>query len=277
MQLYFGFEEFPRDVATVVTVGSFDGVHAGHRVLLDRVHSLATRLEAKSVVVTFEPHPRIAMGRAEGMKLLTTVEERAALLEQAGVDYVVVAYFDDKFRSQSFGDFVRESLVAKLGMRGLVVGYNHRLGRGNEGRYETLLPIAEECGFVLERVEQHTATGAKISSTVVRGELEMGNAARAAELMGHPYIIYGTAESGVVTLTNEHKLLPAEGLYIATVSPCPHSVAQGGGQSVEQDKVQSGEQDEMQSKMQRVTIKRDGITLPESLSGELLIAIHSRL
>lgn len=265
MQLYFGFEEFPEDVATVVTVGSFDGVHAGHRVLLDRLHNLATRLEAKSVVVTFEPHPRIAMGRAEGMKLLTTVEERAALLEQAGVDYVVVAHFDENFRSQSFGDFVRESLVAKLGMRGLVVGYNHRLGRGNEGRYETLLPIAEAYGFVLERVEQHTATGAKISSTVVRGELEVGNAARAAELMGHPYIIYGTARNGVMTLANEYKLLPADGLYAATVWCCSQSVGQ------------CDEHYDVHSEMQNISIARDTITLSEPLSSEVRIAIHSRL
>ena len=217
MQLYFGFEDFPKNVATVVTVGSFDGVHAGHRALLDRVRALAQRHGARSVVVTFEPHPRIAMGRAEGMGLLTTIEERAQLLEEAGVECMVVARFDDKFRSQSFEEFVRESLVTKLGMRALVVGYNHRLGRGNEGRYETLLPIAESCGFELERVEQHLATGAKVSSTVIRGELERGDVLRAKELMGHPYIIYGMASDGVVRVDCEHKLLPKEGEYLASV------------------------------------------------------------
>ena len=218
MQLYFGFEDFPKDVATVVTVGSFDGVHAGHRVLLDRLRSLAQQHGARSVVVTFEPHPRIAMGRADGMGLLTTIEERAQLLEEVGVDYVVVAHFDEEFRNQSFESFVRELLVAKLGMRALVVGYNHRLGRGNEGRYETLLPIAESCGFEIERVEQHLATGAKVSSTVIRGELERGDVLRAKELMGHPYIIYGMAREGVVRPENEHKLLPNSGSYMATIT-----------------------------------------------------------
>jgi riboflavin kinase/FMN adenylyltransferase len=157
------------------------------------------------------------MGRAEGMRLLTTVEERAALLMRAGIDYVVVARFDEQFRSQSFDNFVRESLVAKLGMRGLVVGYNHRLGRGNEGRYETLLPIADACGFILERVEQHLVIGSKVSSTVVRTQLEAGNIGAAAELLGHPYIIYGVAHAGVVEIGDEYKLLPADGLYRATL------------------------------------------------------------
>ena len=254
MQLHLGFDDFPKDVATVVTVGSFDGVHLGHRVLLDRVKQLATRLNARSVVVTFEPHPRIAMGRAEGMGLLTTVEERAALLAEAGIDYVVVARFDEKFRSQSFEDFVRESLVGKLSMRGLVVGYNHRLGRGNEGRYETLLPIAEECAFELERVEQYLATGAKVSSTVVRAELDRGNVYRAAELLGHPYIIYGIANEGKVELTNEHKLLPPNGSYRATISRGTDSPAL------------------------ETMLHVDGasLTLSERIDGELTIALHDR-
>ena len=102
------------------TIGSFDGVHSGHKVLLRSLKQMAERLGAESVVVTFDPHPRIAMGRAEGMGLLTTIEERALLLEREGVDRMVVARFDEEFRSQPYESFVRDMLVGRLGMVGML-------------------------------------------------------------------------------------------------------------------------------------------------------------
>ena len=217
MKIHYGFESLPEGLRTVVTVGSFDGVHEGHHTLLGRVRQLSAKLGAESAVVTFEPHPRIAMGRAEGMQLLTTVEERALLLGRCGVDHVVVVRFDEAFRSQSFEQFVRESLVAKLGMVGMVVGYNHRLGRGNEGNYESLQPLARELGFELERVEQYTDSGDKVSSTVLRALLESGDSERARQIMGHPYIIMGRVERGVLRVENKYKLLPCDGLYTSLV------------------------------------------------------------
>jgi riboflavin kinase/FMN adenylyltransferase len=224
MKIHYGFDTLPEGLRTVVTVGSFDGVHEGHHMLLRRVMSLAQSLDAESAVVTFEPHPRIAMGRAEGMRLLTTVQERALLLGRYGVDHVVVAHFDEAFRSQSFEQFVRESLVAKLGMVGMVVGYNHRLGRGNEGNYDNLQPLGQELGFALERVEQYTDSGDKVSSTVLRGMLERGEAERAHEIMGHPYIIMGKVCDGVLRVEDEYKLLPCDGKYSALVCGEPTTV-----------------------------------------------------
>ena len=224
MTIHYGIDNFTLDTPTVVTVGSFDGVHGGHAVLLGRLTAMAERLACHSVVVTFDPHPRIAMGRAEGMRLLTTVQERALLLGRYGVDHVVVAHFDEAFRSQSFEQFVRESLVAKLGMVGMVVGYNHRLGRGNEGNYDNLLPLSRELGFALERVEQYTDSGDKVSSTVLRGLLERGEAERAHEIMGHPYIIMGKVCDGVLRVEDEYKLLPCDGKYSALVCGEPTTV-----------------------------------------------------
>lgn len=224
MEIHYGFDKLPSTLRSVVTVGSFDGVHEGHRTLLRRLQSMASALSAESVVVTFDPHPRIAMGRAEGMPLLTSVEERAWLLERYGVDRLVVARFDDKFRGQSFEEFVRGSLVAKLGMVGMVVGYNHRLGRGNEGNYDSLKPLGSELGFELERVEQYTDLGDKVSSTVVRGLLERGEAERARQIMGHPYIIMGHLQGGVLCIEDEYKLLPCDGTYCALVNGISQSI-----------------------------------------------------
>lgn len=217
MTIHHGIEEFCSDGATVVTVGSFDGVHGGHAQLLGSLCCMARRLDAESVVITFDPHPRIAMGRAEGMQLLTSVEERAYLLAQHGVDHLVVVRFDEAFRTQSYETFVR-SLAERVKMRGMVVGYNHRFGRGSEGRFESLQPIAEELGFEVERVEQHTEGGDKVSSTVVRRLIEDGRMQRAAEIMSHPYIIIGVATEGVVCIKDDAKQLPRSGQYDAVVN-----------------------------------------------------------
>lgn len=227
MRVDYNFDDIaPR--RTVVAIGSFDGVHRGHRVLLEHLRAMAARLDAESVVLTFDPHPRIAMGRARGMQLLTTIEERAMLLGDAGIDRMVVARFDDKFRAQPYESFVRETLVARLGMVGMIVGYNHRLGQGSEGNYERLEPLAEECGFELECVAQYTASGDKISSTVVRNVILGGDMRRAEMLLGSRYMVYGEAIVGVMQNIDPQKQLPPSGSY-----PC-HVVC---GDSVEEHTV----------------------------------------
>lgn len=217
MTIDYGFDNIPKNLRTVVTIGSFDGVHRGHRVLLSALKSMAKRLNAESVVVTFDPHPRIAMGRDEGMGLLTTIQERAYLLHKEGVDRMVVAHFDDTFRQQPYELFVRESLVAQLGMVGMVVGYNHRLGRGSEGNYATLQPLAAACGFEIEQVAQHLVEGGKISSTVVRNIIASGDMREVERMLGEQYLIAGNAVDGIIEIADKHKLLPKSGVYDAVV------------------------------------------------------------
>ena len=212
--LQYGFETTAIPRRAVVTIGSFDGVHQGHRALLEHLKAMAQRMDAESVVVTFDPHPRIAMGRAEGMQLLTTIEERARLLEEVGIDRMVVAHFDEKFRSQPYEYFVRDMLIERLGMVGMIVGYNHRLGRGSEGNFDKLQPLAAECGFVLECVAQHREDGEeKVSSTVVRNVIAEGDMERAARLLGARYMLSGKAESGAIVGIDEYKMLPPSGEY----------------------------------------------------------------
>ena len=214
----YGFEALSLDRRCVVTIGSFDGVHEGHRILLDHLKAMARRLDAESVVVTFDPHPRIAMGRDEGMGLLTTVEERALLLASEGIDHLVVAHFDEEFRQQPYTDFVVKSLVGGLGMQGMIVGYNHRLGRGSEGNFDKLQPLATECGFELECVAQHREVGEeKVSSTVVRNVIADGDMERAARLLGARYMLSGVADVGVIANIDEYKMLPPAGEYRCNV------------------------------------------------------------
>ena len=216
--LQYGFDMSATPRRAVVTIGSFDGVHQGHRTLLEHLKAMAVRLDAESVVVTFDPHPRIAMGRAEGMQLLTTIEERARLLEEVGIDRMVVAHFDEAFRSQPYESFVRDMLVGRLGMVGMIVGYNHRLGRGSEGNFDKLQPLALECGFELECVAQHREDGEeKVSSTVVRNVIAEGDMERAARLLGARYMLSGVAADGVITDISEYKMLPPSAVYVCSV------------------------------------------------------------
>ena len=212
--LQYGFDTTATPRRAVVTIGSFDGVHQGHRALLEHLKAMAQRMDAESVVVTFDPHPRIAMGRAEGMQLLTTIEERARLLEEVGIDRMVVAHFDEKFRSQPYECFVRDMLIERLGMVGMIVGYNHRLGRGSEGNFDKLQPLARECGFVLECVAQHREDGEeKVSSTVVRNVIAEGDMERAARLLGARYMLTGEVVNGAIVDIDEYKMLPPSGEY----------------------------------------------------------------
>ena len=216
--MQYGFDISVKPRRAVVTIGSFDGVHQGHRALLDHLKTMAKRMDAESVVVTFDPHPRIAMGRAEGMQLLTTIEERARLLEEVGIDRMVVAHFDDKFRSQPYESFVRDMLIERLGMVGMIVGYNHRLGRGSEGNFDKLQPLAAECGFELECVAQHREDGEdKVSSTVVRNVIAEGDMERAARLLGARYMLSGVADGGTIADIDEFKMLPPSGEYRCNV------------------------------------------------------------
>ena len=222
--MQYGFDISVKPRRAVVTIGSFDGVHQGHRALLEHLKTMAKRMDAESVVVTFDPHPRIAMGRAEGMQLLTTIEERARLLEEVGIDRMVVAHFDDKFRSQPYESFVRDMLIERLGMVGMIVGYNHRLGRGSEGNFDKLQPLAAECGFELECVAQHRADGEdKVSSTVVRNVIAEGDMERAARLLGARYMLSGVADGGTIAEIDEYKMLPPAGEYRCDVE-CDGSV-----------------------------------------------------
>lgn len=217
MRIHYGFDDVSTIHNPVATIGSFDGVHGGHRMLLDAVKTMAAQVGGSSVVMTFEPHPRIALGTDNGLALLTTVEEKALLLEQSGIDDMIVVPFDRKFGNQSYEEFIRNCMVDKLHIRGLVVGYNHRFGRGNEGNFATLAPLAERFGFILRSVGQYTDDNAKVSSTVIRRLIERGDMAQATRMLTHPYIIKGRIVDGRMTVSDRYKLLPPSGTYVGRV------------------------------------------------------------
>ena len=196
MQTLFGFDNLPNITHAVATVGSYDGVHSGHKVLIEQVISRAKIRGGESVVITFEPHPRITLGQDEGLKLLSIAEEKAILLEQLGVDYMLIIPFDIEFSRLSPEQFVADYLIAKVGVEEIVIGYN----------------------IDVTRIDKQLVENSKVSSTIIRATIESGDMARAAQLLGHTYIIIGDSDANGFVATSKYKLLPPPAEYDALVN-----------------------------------------------------------
>ncbi len=211
MHCELNIRSFGRPIAA--TVGSYDGVHLGHRVLLEKTRAEAERIGGESLVITFEPHPRLALDPECGMKLLSPGEEKRRLLDQAGIDHLLIIPFDRAFSRMTPSDFLH-LLVEQIGVRSLVVGYDHRFGCDKSGSHALLERLKGELGLDVTEVAEREVESEHVSSTVVRRLIEQGEVAHAARLLGHPYLLHGEVKaSGEVTPCDSHKLLPAKGEY----------------------------------------------------------------
>ena len=182
MRVFHGFDKLPHFVRPAVTVGSYDGVHLGHRALIERLIAEARATGGESIVMTFEPHPRITLGRGGGLRLLTTLDEKIALLEQLGVDNVIVIPFDRTFSALSGTEFIDRYILGQLGAQTLVAGYNHRFGHDRIDCDR----LASTGKLKVVKVGQCDVDGRHVSSTAIRRLLENGNIAEAERLLGHP-------------------------------------------------------------------------------------------
>lgn len=219
MRVFRNFDQTDPIRRPVVTIGSYDGVHLGHRAILDRLGRIAREREGESVVVTFDPHPRAVLGSP--VQLLSTLPEKLRLLESAGMDNVIVVDFTREFSRRSPDDFVRNDLAGRLGLDTLLVGYNHHLGRDKEGDGNFLRTLADELGFSLQVMPQQQVGDHKVSSTVIRQIIAAGEVAAAAGYLGGPYLLEGRiGRRGSLGKAAPDKLLPPPGLY-AVRAECP--------------------------------------------------------
>lgn len=184
MRTFFDIDALPVFRSPVVTVGSFDGVHRGHRHLLGIMRDRAGETGGETVVVTFADHPRRVLDKKDDVKLLTSTEEKAMLIEKEGVDNLVVLPFDKAMSALSPEDFIRRIVVGKLGAKELVVGYNHRFGAGRAGDAKTLKGLESTYGFRIVEASQFAPDGEKISSTEIRRAIERGDTKTAERLLG---------------------------------------------------------------------------------------------
>ncbi len=216
---------------SVVTVGTFDGVHEGHRALMEKLVRQASSKNARSVVITFDPHPRsIIHSKSQGIQLLTTLKERAEVLETMGVDELVVIPFTRDFSLFSSEQFVKEVIYDKIGISEFVIGYDHHFGKNRSGTIETLYSLASKLSFDVSVVSKREMGTTTISSTVIRNEIqEHGDMNRASELLGRPYllnalVIHGDERGRTIgfptaNLQPEHpdKAIPKNGIYAVKV------------------------------------------------------------
>ena len=233
MKVVWGFDNPPQLHCAVATVGSYDGVHCGHRVLLDEVVRRARECGGESVVLTFEPHPRITLGNDEGLRLLSTFEEKCKLLEQVGVDYVVVIPFDKAFSQLSHEEFIDNYIVGSLHIKQLVIGYNHHFGRNKEGDHSFLV---QQGALEVVEVAQYTDNGNKVSSTTIRKALCDGDMTLVRQMLGHPYIIIGIADEKGRIEVEPYKLLPADGQYRALIEGKESMIEVRGGVILQKEK-----------------------------------------
>ncbi len=215
------FQAFEKPVATL---GSFDGVHLGHQAIIRRLIEKSKEKKRAGVVVTYEPHPQSVVAPDNAPNLLTTLEEKLALLEKLGVEETVVMNFDEQLREYSAEEFVDKILVRKLNVGNLVVGYDHAFGKNRAGKIDLLKKAALKYNFNLEVVSPLHVNGIRVSSSRIRKELEAGEFAEAKSLLGHSYPLSGTVirgkgrgkSLGYPTLNLEipsRKLLPPDGVY----------------------------------------------------------------
>lgn len=177
------------------TIGSFDGVHRGHQAIIKKLVEGAHKAGSPAVVVTFFPHPAVVLRGLQGPFFLTTPDERAALMEGLGVDFVITMQFDRQLAAMSAEDFMR-MLVGHLGLKRLLAGYNFALGRGRQGDISTLTSLGEQMGYQVEVIEPIDIDGEMVSSTRIRNLLMQGEVAAANKLLGRAYSISGEIVHG---------------------------------------------------------------------------------
>lgn len=224
-------DDVEHDPNTVVTVGTFDGVHAGHRAIMDTVVDKAEDRGARSVIVTFDPHPRDIINPGDaGIKLLTTLQERAEILDELGVDTMVVIPFDRDFSLLSSEEFVRDIIYDKVGVSEFVIGYDHQFGRNREGTIETIERIGKELDFDTYVVSKREVGAKTVSSTAIRNAIsEEGDMEQATEFLQRPYRLNGMVVHGdkrgkeigypTANIKPEHtkKIIPKNGVYAVKV------------------------------------------------------------
>jgi riboflavin kinase/FMN adenylyltransferase len=214
----------------VVTMGVFDGVHSGHKALIDHLVSRARKVGGEAVVVTFNPHPRLVLpGKKEGLSFLSTLDEKKKLLEESLIDHLIIIRFDKDLSNLEAKDFIKQILVDKIGMKHFIIGYDHHFGKSRKGDLNIIRKCGEVYDFIVEQVSEVTAPGGIISSTAIREALLSGRLEEANKWLGYNYSVGGTVVEGRklgrslgfptanIKPDDSFKLIPADGVYAVEV------------------------------------------------------------
>lgn len=236
MKEHKGAYAFQSEQPTVLTIGTFDGVHAGHQKIIERLVATARMSELESVILTFFPHPRMVLQKESEIKLINTIEERKQILERSGIDHLVVHPFTHHFSRLTALEFVRDILVNKLNAKKIIIGYDHRFGRNRTANIDTLKKYGKEFDFEVEEISQQEIEDVAVSSTKIRNALLEGRVEKANRYLQHLFTLTGIVVKGKglgkkfgyptanLRIEEEYKLIPKNGVYVvrATIDDIPY-------------------------------------------------------
>jgi len=229
MRIFRNLHNLPRFNKAVLTIGTFDGVHVGHQHIINSVNTLAQEVGGESILLTFHPHPRTIVHSNYSIQLLSPLEEKFELLQQYGINNVVVVPFTRDFSQQSPTAYVSDFLVKNFAPSKIVIGYNHKFGKNRAGNLTLLSQMGTKYGFAVEEISKQQVEDIAISSTKIRNALQAGKVAAASRWLGHKYHLHGVVVKGQqlgkkigfptanILLNDSSKLVPANGVYAVTV------------------------------------------------------------
>ena len=225
MKIHYGVDSFSKLSNAVITTGTFDGVHLGHKKILNQLINLGQKNQTETVVLTFSPHPRIFLFPENELKLINTADENLKLFEAYGVDHVIFQNFNKSFSRISSLEYIRDILLKKIGLKDMVIGYNHHFGRNREGSVDNLHELAELYGFNIYSVEPCLFNNHSISSTKIRNSITKGNMLLANSYLGYNFTLTGIVVKGKgigrgigfptanISVQNKNKIIPCDGVY----------------------------------------------------------------
>lgn len=230
MKVYHSFDEIEYIPNTAITVGTYDGVHLGHRLILKRLLDTAAKEGLRAVAATLDPHPQIVLKKnnLQPVKLLTSIEERLDLFEKLGIQHTLVIPFSYEFSQTTPEEFIRNLIFEKIGLRKIFIGYDHLFGKNREGNSSLLNSLSAELGFDVIKVEPYIEREMVISSTKIRNSILENDMSSANRMLGYSYFVKGTVETGDkrgatigyptanVKPLSPYKLMPGNGVYLVS-------------------------------------------------------------
>ena len=230
MNVFNSVQSFKSTQKTIVTLGTFDGMHIGHQAILNKLKLQKKIYGYETLLLTFFPHPRMVLKTDHQISLLNTIDERIKLIDHFGIDHLVVQEFTQDFANLSAEEFVKTVLVDQFNIGKIIIGYDHRFGKNRSADIHDLIEFGKKYHFDVEQISAEELNDVSVSSTKIRNALNVGNVALAKTYLGYPYMVSGTVVSGKqlgrtigyptanIQVAEDYKLIPAIGVYVVGVT-----------------------------------------------------------
>ena len=228
MKIFQSITSFSGIKSSIITIGTFDGVHLGHKSILEKMKNATQNNQYESLVLTFFPHPRMVLKQDEKILLLNTIKEKTKLIEEIGIDNLIIHPFDTTFSELSAEDFVKKILIDQLNLEKIIIGYDHKFGKNRSADINDLIKLGKKYDFEVEQISAKEIDDISISSTKIRKALLEGNIELANNYLGHTYSLLGTIVEGRkngrtinyptanLKIEEDYKLVPKNGVYIVS-------------------------------------------------------------